>query len=154
MVVRWPGKVQAGKTDDLVWAFWDILPTLAELATVEYPEETDGLSFAARLLGRPQEVPDRFLYWEKQPQNQGGRPPWSVAVRMGDWKAVCNKPHLPIELYDLANDLAEQHDVAGQHATIVKRIEAYLKTSRTTPREYPAEVPSWGYAPLDTGYVR
>lgn len=83
MVVRWPGRVRAGATDDLVWAFWDVMPTLAELAEAECPREIDGVSLAQRLLGRAQESPDRCLYWEKQPQNQGGRPAWSVALRMG-----------------------------------------------------------------------
>ncbi|HJN08811.1 MAG TPA: arylsulfatase [Pirellulaceae bacterium] len=69
MIVRWPGKIRADVTDDFVWTFWDVMPTLAELATGKCPEEIDGISVADRLLGREQEIPDRFLYWEKQPQN-------------------------------------------------------------------------------------
>ena len=37
LVIRWPGRVAAGKTDDLVCAFWDVMPTLAELAGAEVP---------------------------------------------------------------------------------------------------------------------
>lgn len=67
---------------------------------------------------------------------------------------MCNKPQLPLELYDLSRDVGEQHNVASQHPLVVERIEAYLKTARTTSREYPAKTPSWSYSPLDTGYVR
>ncbi len=154
MIVRWPGKIRADVTDDFVWTFWDVMPTLAELATGKCPEEIDGISVADRLLGREQEIPDRFLYWEKQPQNKGGRPPWSVAVRWGKWKVVRDKPHLPLELYDLSTDIGERHNIANQHSDVVKRIELYLKNARTTSREYPPEEPSWSYAPLDTGYVK
>ena len=154
LVVRWPGRVAAGKTDDLVWAFWDVMPTLAELAGAECPAGIDGVSFADRLLGRPQPIPDRCLYWEKQPQNKGGLPPWSIAVRKGKWKAVRNKPHLPLELYDLSCDIGEQHDVAKNNANVVEQILEYLKTARTVSREYPPEEPTWSYSPVDTGYVR
>ena len=77
-----------------------------------------------------------------------------MAVRKGKWKAVRNKPHLPLELYDLSRDIGEQHNVAKENAYVVKQIGEYLKTARTVSREYPPEVPSWSYSPLDTGYVR
>jgi len=154
MIVRWPGKVAAGATDDLIWAFWDVMPTLAELAGAKAPAGIDGISVLPRLLGRGQEQPDRFLYWEKIPQGKGGTPAWSQAVRWGKWKAVRNKPRLPLELYDLDSDIGEKNDVAEGHPDVVARIESYLKTSRTVTRSYPAEKPSWGYDRLATGYVR
>lgn len=154
MIVRWPGRIKAGATDDFVGAFWDIIPTLAELAGTDCPEGIDGISFSPRLLGRQQPLPERYLDWEKQPQNKGGRPPWSVAARRGKWKAVRNKPRLPIELYDLSCDVAEQHDVAAKNTLVVQETEKYLKTARTLSREYPPEEPTWSYSPLDTGYVR
>src|SRR5581483_7155661 len=42
MIVRWPGKIPAGKVSDQVWAFWDFLPTAAELAGVQPPKGLDG----------------------------------------------------------------------------------------------------------------
>jgi arylsulfatase A-like enzyme len=154
LVVRWPGRIAEGKTDELVWAFWDVMPTLAELAGADCPEGIDGVSFAPRLLGRRQEIPDRYLYWEKQPQNQGGRPPWSVALRKGRWKAVRNRPNLPVELYDLSIDVGEQNDVAKDNPQVIKQIRGLLTNARTVSREYPPEEPSWSYSPVDTGYVR
>ncbi len=108
-----------------------------------------------RILGRRQEQPDRFLYWEKIPQNKGGTPAaWSQAVRWGKWKALRNKPRLPLELYDLEADIAEKNNVAAKHPEVVREIEDYLKTARTVSRTYPQEAPSWGYDRRDTGYVK
>lgn len=154
MVVRWPGKIAAGATDDFVWAFWDVMPTLAELAGQEGPEGIDGISVLPRLLGWPQDAPDRFLYWEKVTGNRGGTPPWSQAVRIGRWKAIRQKPKLPLELYDLENDIGEQNNVAAEHPDIVKKVAEFLQTARTVPRIYPPEEPSWGYDRLKTGYVK
>ena len=154
LVVRWPGRVPAARTDDLQGAFWDILPTLAELGGAKAPEGIDGASFAERLLGKGRTDPERFLYWEKQPQNRGGRPAWSVAARKGDWKVVRLNPRLPLELYNLQEDLGETRNVAEANPEIVQAFEDGLKTARTTSRTYPREEPSWSFPPLKTGYVK
>ena len=154
LLARWPGRVLAGATDDLVWAFWDVLPTLAELAGAKPPENLDGMPLAKRLLGEKQTPPERFLYWETQPQNQGGKPPWAVAARRSKWKALRRKPQLPLELYDLGRDIGETRNGAEAQPEVVKQFEAFLKTARTTSRTYPAEAPLWKYEPLKTGFVR
>ncbi len=153
MIVRWPGKVRAGGTDDFVWTFWDVLPTLAELAGAQVPEGIDGISVAPRLLGRPQKEPARFLYWDRVFGWRGG-PPRSQAVRFGNWKAVRLRPHLPLELYDLSQDLGETRDVAAQNPAVVRQIEAYLSTAVTPCRTYPPQEPAWGWDRRRTGYVK
>ena len=82
MIVRWPGRVNAGSVSDHICAFWDFLPTAAEIAGVTPPPGLDGVSFLPALLGQEQK-PHQFLYWEA-PFGQKR----SVAVRMGDWKAI------------------------------------------------------------------
>ncbi|MHC4356140.1 MAG: sulfatase-like hydrolase/transferase, partial [Planctomycetota bacterium] len=154
MIVRWPGKVAPGTSDDFIWAFWDVMPTLAELAGTRAPAGIDGISVLPRLLGKGQEQRERFLYWEKISQGKGGTPAWSQAIRWGNWKAVRNKPRLPLELYDLEADIGEKSNVAKEYPDVVSKIEGYLKTARTVSRSYPAEKPSWGYDRLDTGYVK
>jgi arylsulfatase A-like enzyme len=154
MIVRWPGEVAAGATDDFIWAFWDVVPTLAELAGIKPPPELDGISVLPRLLGQHQEQPDRFLYWEKIPQGKSGTPAWSQAVRWGKWKAVRINPRLPLELYDLEADIGEKKNVAKKHPDVIEDIEEYLKTARTVSRNYPPEKPTWGYDRRDTGYVK
>jgi len=154
MIVRWPGKVAPGATDDFLWAFWDVMPTLAELAGAKTLAGIDGISVMPRLLGLTQEQPDRFLYWEKIPQGKGGTPAWSQAVRWDKWKAVRNKPRLPLELYDLEADIGEKDNVIEKHPDVIEKIEDYLKTARTISRTYPPQEPSWSYDRLDTGYVK
>jgi arylsulfatase A-like enzyme len=123
-IVRWQGHVPAGKTSDHVWAFWDFLPTVAELIGAKAPTKIDGLSIVPTLLGKGTQKQHDFLYWEF---HEG----FAQGVRMGDWKAVKDKFGGKLELYDLKTDLGETSDVADRNPEVVARIEAYLKTART-----------------------
>ncbi|MFV1967798.1 MAG: arylsulfatase, partial [Pirellulaceae bacterium] len=64
MIARWPGKIQPGTTTDLPSAFWDVMPTIAEVTGCEPPEGIDGISFLPTLLGRSDQKKHEFLYWE------------------------------------------------------------------------------------------
>jgi arylsulfatase A-like enzyme len=129
-IARWPGTVAAGVVSDQVWAFWDVLPTLADLAG-QPAGGGDGVSIASVLKGGP-----RFdrppLYWEF---HEG--PSSKQAVRHGDWKGVRLDPLGPLELYDLSSDPGESGDVADVHPEVVKEIEAILATARTEHPEWP-----------------
>ncbi len=52
MIAIWPGSIKAGSTTDHISAFWDIMPTIAELAGMKSPENIDGISFLPTLLGK------------------------------------------------------------------------------------------------------
>jgi len=125
MIVRRPGVVPAGKTSDHVWAFWDFLPTAADIAGAETPKGLDGLSVLPVLRG--EKAPEHeYLYWEFH--EQGGK----RAVRMGDWKAVrLLAKNGKTELYDLRDDLGETRDVAAAHPDIVARLEAVMQSAHT-----------------------
>ncbi len=131
MIVRWPGRIEAGVTSDLAWYLADVLPTAAELAGVEPPENIDGVSILPTLLGKRQDLTERFLYWEL---------PWGgfrQIVRRGDWKVIRHRPGAPLELYHLAKDLGEKQNVAGEYPQIVKVFEDYLKTARFDSPNWP-----------------
>ena len=130
MIVRWPGRVTAGAVSDHVWAFWDFLPTAAELAGVDPPEDTDGISVVPALLGERQETHE-FLYWEFFERG------FQQAVRYDRWKAIRMKQGQPLVLYDVTKDLGEQHDVAAQSPEVIARIETYLETARTESKYWP-----------------
>jgi arylsulfatase A-like enzyme len=132
MIARWPKRIKAGAKSDQVWAHWDLLPTLAEVAGVKPPADIDGVSMFNALRGRRQRNHE-FLYWEFHERG------FSQAARMGDWKAVRKSPDSPLELYDLKNDLGEQNDGAAKHPEIVKKIEDYLKTARTESELWPTK---------------
>jgi arylsulfatase A-like enzyme len=131
MIACWPGKIPPQSVSDQVWAFWDFLPTAAELAGVKPPDGVDGISMLPALLGKKQTNQHEFLYWEF---HEGGS---KQAVRMGSWKAVRKSPGSPLELYDLASDLGETNNVAGSQPRVVGKIEDYLKTARTESEHWP-----------------
>lgn len=135
IIARWPGRVPAGVTSDGPWYFADILPTFAELAGAAVPENVDGVSIAPTLLGQPQELSQRFIYWEF---HEGG---FSQAVRWGRWKAYREGLQGELELYDVERDLGEARDVAAQHPDVVARIEEYLRTARTDSYEFRIQKP-------------
>ncbi|MEZ5384221.1 MAG: arylsulfatase [Prosthecobacter sp.] len=131
-IARWPGTVPAGRVSDEPWAFWDFLPTAAELAGAPIPAEckTDGLSLVSYLKGGPAPKRDAF-YWELHEGTS------LQAVRFGDWKAVRNGPEKPIELYDLKTDATESHDLATDKPDLVAKAEALMKSSRTEHPDWP-----------------
>jgi arylsulfatase A-like enzyme len=131
-IVRWPGKVTAGSTSDAPFAFWDILPTLAEISRTSSPTNIDGISFLPTLLGKSQTNRHEHLYWEFHEDG------FHQAVRMGDWKAVRHGVDGPIELYNLKTDRAEKYNVAEENPKIVAKIEDYLKKARTDDPNWPA----------------
>lgn len=135
MIVRWTGQIEPGRVDHFPWAFWDFLPTAAELAGVPVSTKIDGISVVPELLGeakagRPQQSHE-YLYWEFY---EGG---FKQALRMGNWKAVRERLGGPIELYDLASDLGEQHDVAQEHPDVVTKIEKLLAAAHTDSPDFP-----------------
>ena len=132
LIARWPGRIKPGTTSDQVGAFWDVLPTLCEVAGVAAPAEIDGISIVPTLLDHPGQRQHEYLYWEYQ---SGGR---AQAVRFGDWKAIRNQvnkaPDATPELYNLANDPGEQRNLAEQHPDLAAKAAAFMKE---------AHRPSW-----------
>src|ERR1051325_826903 len=125
MIVRWPGKIKPGQVSDQVWAFWDFLPTAAEIAGAKTPEKIDGISMLPTLLGQTQTSQHAFLYWEFHERG------FQQAARMGDWKAVRPKADEKLELYDLKADIGEKDNVAEKNPEAVAKFEAYFKTARS-----------------------
>ena len=122
LLARWPGKIKAGTVSDAIVAFWDFLPTAAELAGAKAPADLDGISWVPTLLGQGEQKTHQALYWEFHERG------FQQAARMGKWKAARPRWLGPLELYDLSQDVGEQNDVAGKNPDVVARFEAYLKT--------------------------
>jgi arylsulfatase A-like enzyme len=129
-IARWPGKIAAGSVSAHPWAFWDFLPTAADLAGADAPEGLSGTSIVPALLGEQQAQPGH-LYWEFHERG------FTQAVRMGNWKAFRASPKSPLELYNLQTDLGETNDVAAKQPLIVEQIEEVLSSARTESYEFP-----------------
>jgi arylsulfatase A len=128
----WPGTVPAGRVSEEPWAFWDYLPTVAELSGAKIPDEvkTDGFSLASYLKGGSAPKRDYF-YWELHE----GTP--IQALRWNDWKAVRNGPSKPLELYDLKNDVGETRNLAAEKPELVEKAAALIKSARTDDPDWP-----------------
>ena len=138
-IATWPGTIYAGKLTDLPSAFWDFLPTAADLAGVRLPKPVDGISMVPEMTGKGVQKKHDFLYWEF---HEGGT---KQAVRMDKWKGVRYGTDEPLELYDLSIDIHEDSNIAALHPKIVARIEEILKNVRSeskiwkTERHWPAD---------------
>ena len=139
MIARWKGKIEPSSSTDHVSAFWDVFPTIAEVTGGRPPSDSDGISFAPTLLGRPdRQKQHECMYWEFS--GYGGQ----QAVRMGDWKGVRqemlrrdNPDPLKIELYNLKDDIGESSDVASENPEVVAKIRRLMETERVSSELFP-----------------
>lgn len=130
-IVKWPGKVAAGKVSNYASATYDMMETFAELLQVKAPEN-DGVSILPTLLGKDGQQKQRsYMYWEYP--DKGGQ----LAVRLGKWKGIKTElnanPQAAWQLYDLVTDEKEAKDVAAKHPEIISQFNAIVKKEHITP---------------------
>ncbi|MFB6173368.1 MAG: arylsulfatase [Halobacteriales archaeon] len=135
MLARWPGSIPAGEVCEAPVYFADVFPTLAEMAgrpQPSIPGDVDGISILPTLLGESQDgLRNRYLYWEDPGDGLG------QAARYGDWKAVRPDRGSETELYDLAADEREDHDVSEDHPGIVARFERFFADAHEESPHWP-----------------
>ena len=138
LLARWPGQIKAGATSDHLVSFCDVLPTLCDLAGRKTPAGLDGISFLPSLTGKGKQRQPGYLYWEL-PRYDGKTQSFRKelplqAARQGDWKIVRPAPNGALELYHLARDPLEEHNLAATHPKELARLTAVLEKARTEPR--------------------
>ena len=135
MIARWPGHIAPGTSSDLISAFWDVMPTVAELVGVGKPSNIQGISFLPTLLNKPGQKQHDYLYWEFH--ENGGR----QAIRRGDWKYVSYNVADPAmqthELYDLSKDLGETQNLAEEYPEVLDKMKHILFRARVPSGEFP-----------------
>lgn len=135
MIARWPGHISAGVTSDHISASWDFFSTLAELAGVKNIPANDGISLLPTWLDQDIQEVHPYLYWEFPAV--GGR----LAIRKGNWKAVkynyFSSPGSDLELYNLAEDVGEQNNIAAENPEIVKEMESIFIKTHTPSAVFP-----------------
>ncbi len=123
-----PSHVPAGVQNNDMSAFWDMMPTLAELIDVECPESSDGISILPTLMGKKQKQKHDALYWEFH--EKGGR----RAIREGDWKLIELNVNTPeqreLELYNITEDPSETKNLAESNPELVKAMYAKMGEQR------------------------
>lgn len=135
-IVYWKNKVAAQTTNNFVGAFWDLMPTFADIAGVPYKKVGSEVSFLPTLTGKDKKQKQhKYLYWEFH--ELGGR----QAVRFGKWKGVrlhVNKDkNAPIELYDLERDPSEKENIAERHPKVVKKIKKFMEQAHQRSDLFP-----------------
>ena len=127
MIAWCPSKVEAGVENNHISAFWDMMPTLAELTGSEVTSETDGVSFLPTLFSQEGQKQHDYLYWEFHEMN--GR----EALRSGKWKLI-RQPIVGetiLELYNLDEDIHEDNNLATIYPEKVEELTVILDNART-----------------------
>jgi hypothetical protein len=145
-MIRWPRQVEAGTTSDAVVGAIDLYPTVLDALGLERPAShvIDGVSFLPVLRQTGQLQRDAYFTWFPHLIP-------AVSVRQENWKLIRRfepHPQYPemLELYDLANDLGETHNLAGENpekvAELNASIDAFMeRTGALAPRPNPAYQP-------------
>jgi arylsulfatase A-like enzyme len=139
MIAFWKNKIKDGSSSNHVSAFQDIMPTLAEVAGVSIPAQTNGLSFLPTLLNQDQKKHE-FLNWEIQLSGwfqtlpDGG---FRQSCRIGDWKGVRYGINSKMELYNLDDDISESNNIALKYPELVNRMLTIFETNRTEISGFP-----------------
>ncbi|MDB4474612.1 sulfatase-like hydrolase/transferase [Opitutaceae bacterium] len=134
--MAWPGVIQPGSVVDTPVITMDILPTIFDAAEEPIPKEwaLDGDSLLPLIGASPAAFPKRTLYWRRH----GSKGP--IALQDAHWKLLeRNAPDGKPELYNLANDVGEQHNLATQHPDVLARLQ-----SKRTRWEAELVEPLWG----------
>lgn len=147
LIVKAPGKSEAGRISDRVVTGTDYYATLLELADLPAAEQAvDSESFASALI--KDETPRRPVFWHYPHYgNQGGRP--GGAVRDGDWKLIEwygeDESQAVCELYNVAQDVGEANNVADIDTERRDRLLAMLRDWRAS---IDAKMPSARTSPI------
>jgi arylsulfatase A-like enzyme len=120
-MARWPKHIKSNRVSNHIWAFWDFLPTVAEIVGDEPPSNIDGISFLPTLIGKGEQKTHKYLYWEyKQYQ----------LVRYGDYYAY--KPNQKsIQLFNLKKDPQQIKDLSKQFPGVIEEIKSFMNESHT-----------------------
>ncbi len=132
-IVRWPGRVPAGRESNAIFSTLDFMSTFANLTGSKVPDDRiiDGVDQTDLLLGKSAQGSRTDFYYFSRNELHG--------VRKGKWKLMLPDRRIfpgyvkdrgtnDIELYDLENDIGEKNNIAKQYPEIVSELINYVKT--------------------------
>ena len=134
LIARWPGQIPQGQVSPQVGAFWDLMPTLLDLAQVPLPGPVDGISLGPALRDPGEPVEGRSLYWEFPGYGS------QQALREGPWMLLrrgMKKGEPSVELYHLEQDPSQEQDLAQEQPERVARMLARMAMEHEPSAEFP-----------------
>jgi len=137
-IVRWPGATDPGSVSGAAITSPDLYPTILEAVGLDpRPEQhVDGVSFVAALRGQAHARGPMFWHYPHY-GNQGGAP--SGAIRDGDLKLIEWFEEGRVELFDLAVDIGEAHDLSGDRPEVAaSMLDALRRFQAETGSKIPA----------------
>jgi arylsulfatase A-like enzyme len=136
LIVRWPGKIAPGTVSNHVAYHGDLMTTLKEVSGApRVPADIDSISYLPTLLGKPDDqFQHEWLYWEFYEKG------FQQAVRFENWKGIrADKDDATFELYDLSQDLGEEHNVAAENPEVVAQIVEMMNGSHEKSPDWPRD---------------
>lgn len=133
MLASWKGKIKSGKVTDHIGGFQDFMPTFAEIAGIENPNQSNGISLLPLLKGESQ-IRHDYLNWEFQLVGWGRKLPeggFRQSARIDNWKGVRYGINSETELYNLDEDISETNNIASEHTEMVQQMEKLFKKNRS-----------------------
>jgi len=120
-ILRWPGRIPAGKIYSKPIIALDIFPTIVAAAGGQLPKdrEIDGVNLLPYLTGAKVDSPHESLFWRYSPR--GG----SFAIRKGNMKLLIHRGQ-PAMLFDLAMDIGEKHDLSKEKPQVAECLKKEL----------------------------
>ena len=116
--------------ESTVLAGVDLLPSLAKLAQIHLPNDIarDGEDMSSVFLGKSRRARSKPLFWNRPPDRPGqGSEAWpDLAIREGDWKLLLMEDGTAPQLYNLAKDPGEKHNLAPEQPKLVRRLSERL----------------------------
>lgn len=134
MIARWPGQIPAGQVTEAISAFWDLMPTILDVAAVPAAVPVDGKSLLAVLQGTWSGDPARMLYWEFPGYGS------QQALRQGDWMLLrrgLKKGETAPQLFHLREDLRQENDVAADFPERVAAMLALMQQEHKPSERFP-----------------
>ena len=126
-ILRWPAQLKAGKVYQQPVSTMDFYATFCAAAGASVPADTklDGVNLLPHLLGEKSGPPHEILFWKNGEQG---------AVRQGDWKVLISPWQPKRQLFNLADDLGEKHDLAAEKPELLEKLhKAWLDWSMSLP---------------------
>jgi arylsulfatase A-like enzyme len=119
-LIRWPGRIPAGKASDQVGITMDLTASILAATGTAVPADArlEGINLMPILEGRAPEV-ERTLFWRTTTGNRSQK-----AVRRGDWKVVIDGTHTFV--FNVRTDISERQDLASRRQDVAQKLQPLL----------------------------